>query len=313
MGVGYLLETLSGGAIPFVVGSGLASAIAMVFCLSGMRSVAWTDSLQALVMLVASFLLIAFVMVEFFPQGFVRTLEATPELPKVNWSMSLFIGLTLPWAFFAVTNPQVVQRLYTPKNPKSLRNMILGFSFFGLVYTLICGLLGFSMAMISPGLENADQAMPLLLSKVPVALGLVVTVSIMAAAVSTLNSVILTLGSMFGRDVARPIFKGLSERGRADGWTDHDPSHNPGLFCLCPVSFRPDSGVVIYGLRGPSDAASRCYRGFFLEEGHSLGGPVQFGPWRIGGGLSKHGKPEASGAVALCVGAGGLHPGLYPS
>ncbi len=213
MGVGYLLETLSGGAIPFVVGSGLASAIAMVFCLSGMRSVAWTDSLQALVMLVASFLLIAFVMGEFFPQGFVKTLSATPELLKVNWSMSLFIGLTLPWAFFAVTNPQVVQRLYTPKNPRSLRNMILGFSFFGLVYTLICGLLGFSMAMISPGLENADQAMPLLLSKVPVSLGLVVTVSIMAAAVSTLNSVVLTLGSMFGRDVARPLFKGLSERG----------------------------------------------------------------------------------------------------
>ncbi len=212
MGVGYLLETLSEGAIPFAAGSGAAALIAMVFCLSGMRSVAWTDSLQALVMLVASFLLVSFVLTEFFPQGFMRTVSATPKLLTVNWSISLFVGLTLPWAFFAITNPQVVQRLYTPKNPRSLRNMILGFSCFGLVYTVVCGLLGFAMAVLSPGLENADQAMPILLSKVPVPLGLIVTISIMAAAVSTLNSIVLTLGSMFGRDVIRSLSPGLSEK-----------------------------------------------------------------------------------------------------
>ncbi|EFC91219.1 Na+/solute symporter [Dethiosulfovibrio peptidovorans DSM 11002] len=213
MGVGYLLETLSGGAIPFVAGSGAAALIAVTFCLAGMRSVAWTDSLQALVMFVASLLLTAFVVIRFFPDGFVLAVSENPDLLKVNWSLPMYLGLTLPWAFFAVTNPQVVQRLYTPENPRSLRNMILGFSGFGLIYTLICGLLGFSVAIINPGLENADRAMPVLLSQVPVALGLVVTVSIMAAAVSTLNSVVLTLSSMFGRDVARPLSPGMSEEG----------------------------------------------------------------------------------------------------
>lgn len=213
MGVGYLLDNLSGGSISFVTGSGLAALIAMVFCLwAGMRSVAWTDSLQALVMLVASILLALFVATRFFPEGFLQTVEQTPRLLQVNWSLSLYIGLTLPWAFFAVTNPQVVQRLYTPRTPRSLRNMILGFSGFGLVYTLICGLLGFSVAILKPGLENADQAMPVLLSKVPVVLGLVVTLSILAAAVSTLNSIVLTLSSMFGRDVVRNLKTDISEK-----------------------------------------------------------------------------------------------------
>lgn len=212
MGVGYLLENLSGGAISFVTGSGLAAFIAAVFCLwAGMRSVAWTDSLQSLVMLVASVLLALFVITSFFPQGFGHSLAENPQLLTVNWSMSLYVGLTLPWAFFAVTNPQVVQRLYTPQDPQSLRYMILGFSGFGLVYTLICGLLGFSVAIISPGLSNPDQAMPILLSKVPVALGLIVTLSILAAAVSTLNSIILTLSSMFGRDIAKSLSKDLTE------------------------------------------------------------------------------------------------------
>lgn len=213
MGVGYLLENLSGGSISFMAGSGLAAVIAMVFCLwAGMRSVAWTDSLQALVMLVASVLLALFVATRFFPEGFMATVEQTPGLLRVNWSLSLYIGLTLPWAFFAVTNPQVVQRLYTPRNPRSLRNMILGFSGFGLVYTLICGLLGFAAAILEPGLTNADQAMPVLLSRIPVPLGLIVTLSILAAAVSTLNSIVLTLSSMFGRDVARGLAPGLTER-----------------------------------------------------------------------------------------------------
>ncbi len=212
MGAGYLLENLSGGSISFMAGSGLTAAIALVFCLwAGLRSVAWTDSLQALVMLVASILLALFVATHFFPDGFVTTLERSPELLRVNWPISLYVGLTLPWAFFAVTNPQVVQRLYTPRTPRSLRNMILGFSGFGLIYTLICGLLGFSAAILEPGLENADQAMPILLSRIPVPLALVVTLSILAAAVSTLNSIVLTLSSMFGRDVTRSLRPDLPE------------------------------------------------------------------------------------------------------
>jgi len=52
--------------------------------------------------------------------------------------------------------------------------------------------------------------MAALLTKVPRGLALLVVLSIFAAAVSTLNSIILTLSSMFGRDLLRAVFP-LSE------------------------------------------------------------------------------------------------------
>jgi SSS family solute:Na+ symporter len=62
-----------------------------------------------------------------------------------------------------------------------------------------------------PGLEKADNAMAMLLSSVPAPLALVVFLSIMAAAVSTMNSIILTLSSMFGRDVVKALLPDISE------------------------------------------------------------------------------------------------------
>ncbi|PIE54364.1 MAG: sodium:solute symporter [Dethiosulfovibrio peptidovorans] len=246
MGVGYLLEILSGGSVPFCVGAGAGTLIGMVFCLAGMRSVAWTDSLQSTIMLVASVVLVGFVSSRLLPQGFVDAVSQVPELLTVNWSPSLYLGLTLPWAFFAVTNPQVVQRLYTPEGPKSLRRMILGFSGFGLAYTLICGLLGLAVALLRPGLDNADNAMPVLLSMVPTPLALIVTVSIVAAAVSTLNSIVLTLGSMFGRDVIRPLHPGLSEEDELRMGRAMIPAVS--LACFVFAQFRFDLIVVLSSL-----------------------------------------------------------------
>lgn len=44
--------------------------------------------------------------------------------------LSLFINFTLPWFFFALTNPQVMQRLFIPKDERSLREMIVYFGLF---------------------------------------------------------------------------------------------------------------------------------------------------------------------------------------
>lgn len=54
-----------------------------------------------------------------------------------------------------------------------------------------------------PNLETADLATPQLLSSdlVPPLLGVIVMIGIMAAAVSTIDSIMLTLSSMFARDV----------------------------------------------------------------------------------------------------------------
>lgn len=211
MGVGYLMETLSGGATSYMTGTIIAASITVVYSWwAGLRSVAWTDALQACIMLVASCALLLFVGFHFSAGG-ALTFEALTPMLHVKWPFSMFLGLTLPWAFFALTNPQVAQRMYVPKNVQSLRRMILGFAVFGFVYTVICVILGLAAAVVVPGLKVADNAMPELLRRVPPLLALVVFLSITAAAVSTLNSIILTLSSMFGRDIIKAFEPTMSE------------------------------------------------------------------------------------------------------
>ena len=62
-----------------------------------------------------------------------------------------------------------------------------------------------------PGLSNADMATPSLLAMpfVPRALALLAMVGIMAAAVSTIDSILLTLSSVWARD----IYRGVLNRG----------------------------------------------------------------------------------------------------
>ncbi len=212
MGTGYLLETLSGGDISFRTATIIAAAMSFIFSWwAGLRSVAITDALQSAVMLVAGIVLAGFVGFVLLPEGPFPFAQTSPDLLEVSWPLPMFIGLTLPWFFFAVTNPQVVQRLYSPRSIGSIRKMVLGFSFFGFVYTILCVYLGFSAAELAPGIEAADNAMAALLSLVPYSLALVVTLSIMAAAVSTMNSIILTLSSMFGRDILKAAFPSLDE------------------------------------------------------------------------------------------------------
>ena len=204
-GIGYLLEVLSDGAITYLTGTLIAAVISFIFIWwAGLRSVALTDALQATIMLIASLVLLSFVIVHFFgsPDGFVQEIEIqNPASLQVSWSFPMFLGLTLPWMFFAITNPQVSQRLFIPRDKGSLRKMVVGFSIFGFIYTIICAILGIASSTIHPGLSVRDQAMPTLLTHVPEIIALVILVGITAAAISTINSIVLTLSSMFSRDI----------------------------------------------------------------------------------------------------------------
>jgi len=114
-----------------------------------------------------------------------------------------FLGLTIPWFFFSLSNPQVSQRLFMPSSLNDLRVMLIGFLVFAVIYTFVASIWGFSAMQIFPNLTNSDLATPMLLSSgiIPSILGIIVMIGIFAAAVSTIDSILLTLSSMFARDV----------------------------------------------------------------------------------------------------------------
>ena len=209
-GIALLLEGMSRGAVPFVVGLALATAVAVVWAwMGGLRSVAWTDAFQALIMLVSSLWVLTSVLgqVNGLDGLFARLQQEAPEWLAVPgngyFTFQTFVGLSLPWFFFALSNPQVSQRLFTPRSLGSMRRMLLGFLVFGFIYTLVSVLWGLAGRVLLPDLPNPDLVTPTLLASpwVPPAVALVAMVGIMAAAISTIDSVLLTLSSMVARDI----------------------------------------------------------------------------------------------------------------
>lgn len=220
-GVGLLLQGMTNNAIPFTTGVIIATILAIVFSyIAGIRSVAWTDSLQALLMIVTSTFVVLLIISGLggFSEFFQTLTTTQPEKLTVPgngfFSFLTFLGLTIPWFFFSISNPQVSQRLFMPSSMKSLRIMLMGFLVFGFIYTLVSIIWGFSASVMFPDLGNADLATPKVLSSdlIPPVLAVIVMVGIIAAAISTIDSILLTLSSLFARDVYGNIKKQSGDR-----------------------------------------------------------------------------------------------------
>ncbi len=71
------------------------------------------------------------------------------------FSLTTFLALSIPWFFFSLSSPQLSQRLFMPSSLRAMRQMILGFLAFGLLFTVVAVLLGLSARVAFPALERA--------------------------------------------------------------------------------------------------------------------------------------------------------------
>ncbi|PJJ82887.1 SSS family solute:Na+ symporter [Brevirhabdus pacifica] len=211
-GIGLLLSGVTGGAITLGTAIAIGAVLAIFWTLvAGLRSVAWTDAVQAVVMLVSALLAVGFVIaaiggLDAFAGEIKESRGQWLDVPGPGlWKLPTFLALALPWFFFPLSNPQVSQRLFVTKDLAAMRRMIFWVLGFGLVFTLIAVIWGFAALVLVPDLENPSGATPALLGSgaVPVWISLLLIVGILAAAVSTLDSIALTLGSMVARDLMR--------------------------------------------------------------------------------------------------------------
>ena len=188
--------------IGFFGGVVIASVIIFAWAfMGGLRGVAITDALQGLFMMAVAIAALYWSGKEF--GGFELS-----TFPNQVWTPLFFINLTLPWCFFALTNPQVVQRLFIIEKESGIRKMIILFAVFGFLYTMIVTYIGFaakqgSLQGLFPVLADRDMVTVELLGMMGSLLSLPLALSIIFASVSTSNSIILTLSSMVTRDVFR--------------------------------------------------------------------------------------------------------------
>lgn len=213
-GIGEAVAGLAGGEQAYKAGVVLALVVMLAWSLiAGIWSVAVTDALQGLLMLAAALGLLAWVASAVL--GHASWGQVTDALQaggllstEPKWPAAKFIAFITPWVFFAVTNPQVVQRLYMPRDERALVSMIRGFGFFGILYTVIVTLTGLlARAGVELGILNinpsgVDEVTPQLMAVASPALAALVFTSIVAAAVSTADSILLTLASTADQDLA---------------------------------------------------------------------------------------------------------------
>lgn len=212
VGLGSLVQ---GIGLEYLVGIILGALIIFLWTyLAGIWSVASTDAYQGLWMITSAIIFLLWLVAFYLPSRGLSLGDATRILGENGllgitgfWKTSVFLAFTLPWLFFAVTNPQVVQRLYMPRDERALKSMVRYFIVFGLAYTVIVTLVGLlARALTLEGLlpdlvKTRDLVTPTLLRLTHPVLGAIVFTSIVAAAISTADSIILTLSSTTTRDL----------------------------------------------------------------------------------------------------------------
>lgn len=222
MAAGYALQSLLG--IPYFAGAALITAIMLVYTfIGGFRGVSWTDTFQGGMMI--TLLLIAVTLIASKLGGLNsanQSVAATyPDLfarPGLGglYSPGIWFGYMALWFLCDPMFPQLFQRFYAAKDSKALTTtmslypLLTGFLF---LLPVTIGVLGRATFPQLPVGTKADQILPLMLAQhVPPVVEALVLTAALAALMSTLDSQLLTLSSMFARDVVGPIRQHLSCR-----------------------------------------------------------------------------------------------------
>ncbi len=210
MAGGYVLQELFG--IPHSMGATfITAAIVMYTFRGGLKAVAWTDVFQGLLMVLL--MITALFLVASHYGGLEAANEAVrginPELMarpggEGRFGPELWFSFLMLWFFCDPMFPQLFQRFFSANNLHALRKTML---FYPAVCTVVFFLpvtLGVFGHISFPGLsgKEADRILPLMLTHIGGDfLGTLIMSAGLAALMSTMDSQLLTLSSIFSRDV----------------------------------------------------------------------------------------------------------------
>ena len=219
MAAGYALEELIG--LPYHYGCVLVTGIIVLYTLrGGMRAVAWTDLFQGLFMFVMLF--VSLVIVLGHHGGLVaanqKILTAAPELLSRpgglgRYTPGIWLSFLMLWFFCDPMFPQLFQRFFSARSERTLSRIML---FYPLVCTVVfilpitIGVLG---RLSVPDLvgKQADRILPMMLTQISGdAMASLVIAAGLAALMSTMDSQLLTLSSIFTRDVVPAKWSGAA-------------------------------------------------------------------------------------------------------
>jgi SSS family transporter len=246
-GIGGLLEQFLD--IPYAVSIILVFLIVMLYTMiGGFISVVKTDSVQGVVMIIAALLLFLGTVSAAGGLGSIREVRAQPGGEALfTWGGGVAVPVLLGTMFsglvkFAV-EPRQLSRFFALEGERAIRTgMIVSSVTFFAVFSLLIPVGIYARNILGPGITDTDLVVPMLLTDVfGPGTGAFLLVAMVAAAMSSLDSVLLVLASTTERDlvaIARPGRTEDSEMRWTKGWV--------ALFAFVTaiISLQPIAGIV---------------------------------------------------------------------
>lgn len=208
-GVAKTFEGLTGGTIPYWAGVLMVVlGVAIYSYMGGARAVVWTDAIQGFFF--AAFLIwTAVAVVKWaggWETGWAKALAAHPErMVFTGKTAGSYFTNQLLWVFGWVLTPHLWQRMYMARSARVLGKSMVAASPLSLwVVTFSGAVIGFmAMGIMSelPKGYDADSLVALLYSQFAPIGGVLLLVSAFAAGMSTVDSQLLSVVSIFTRDV----------------------------------------------------------------------------------------------------------------
>nr|WP_221434280.1 sodium:solute symporter family protein [Geomicrobium halophilum] len=207
-GGAYLIEVASGGIIPFWLAALMFYVVILVYVwVGGIRAVAWTDIVYGAVLLFG--LLFAGIYLSGIVGGptamFEQLQQYNPDHltlpgPDGESGYAAWISLCFITAIGALMGPQLWLRMYAVKNGQLFN--LMPFLLSVIAFTYIGSLLvSWTAVLVMPGVENADQILPLMLVEyAPFIITALILAAGASAAMSTANSQIHAVSTVMTKD-----------------------------------------------------------------------------------------------------------------
>ena len=221
--MGHVTEGLTGGALPYWAGVVLLTLVIGIYeSIGGMRAVAWTDCVQGIMLLVGLsglLLTVAPTPAHLAEVTAAIAAEAPEKVAVPPWSVARnWFSTILLIGFSAAVYPHAIQRIYAARNVATLKRALSMMVFLPLVTTGVMFLVGVLAIAELPAGGDPDQVMPLLLtawsgrSLLLYLLCVLVITAVVAAVMSTADSVLLSLSSILAKDVVgATLLQGATE------------------------------------------------------------------------------------------------------
>jgi SSS family transporter len=222
--IGFIVDTTTGGRIPFAYGILLLSLIMVIYeTLGGFRSVAWTDAIQGVILLAGCLVIFMAIQIHYGGLNEATTILAArsphlleaPDFAGTRTWLSTVAIIFLGVPFY----PQAIQRIYAARSAHSLKRAFQFMVFMPLVTTFFIFYIGIVAAAHIPGLDRAASetvALRILTELAQAAPSLswmlvLFVAAVVAAIMSTVDSALLAISSIVTQDIYRPSHPNASQ------------------------------------------------------------------------------------------------------